>query len=46
VITPPPFVILDDPNALARNRKTSNDWMLGEHGAATLNAVNTVNVIT
>lgn len=36
---PPAFVIDDEPNALAKKRRISKAVMLGEHAAATLNAV-------
>ena len=45
-MTPPVFVIADDPNALAKKRRTNKAVMLGAHAAATLNAVYAVNEIT
>jgi hypothetical protein len=45
-ITPPVFVIVDEPNALAKKRRTSKAVILGAHAAATLNAVYAVYEIT
>ncbi len=45
-MTPPVFVIDDEPNALAKNRRTSKAVMFGAHAAATLNAVYAMNEIT
>lgn len=45
-MTPPVFVIEDEPNALAKKRRTSKAVMLGAHTAATLNAVYAVYEIT
>jgi len=43
---PPVLVMQDEPNALAKKRRTSKAVMLGAHAAATLNAVYAVNEIT
>ena len=43
---PPVFVIDDEPNALAKKRRTSKAVMLGAHAAATLNAAYAANEIT
>ena len=45
-MTPPEFVITDEPNALAKKRRTNRAVILGAHAAATLNAVYAVKEIT